>query len=693
MKRVISALMVLSLSTQSFAGRTHRERHEIDVSRVNKTVKSLKTSYMAIQIKERLKAENTSPQESPQKTFRKILRAQRKLQLEQRIEKMKKSQQKHAAESHFMDVDYDIITKDLDAMDWVLTGAITSYAGPEIEMSEPDIEMEEPNQEGAGFNFYEHVLDREFDTIQLHRVGADLSMKINELAARANYLNHAWFNHPFEENHGLFAAYTIRVCVQNEFNHVIESLKMFDEYRSRIEKKIIWILNDPRGSEQINGFHSYLVMLEALANPQPIYVAPSLQYTAPVVNTSTITQDDYFPHYLLEEEEEPTHQPTSLIVNSQISSTFDYYPPIVDRTSVLQDITPIYQQSYVPEDRYVDTENVMRMDRMRSAQGSIPSLLRHTSSLIRADVQTHENELFNEVVVYLKSMLAQKSKFKRENSSMDEVSNAIYALVGPKQGRDFPNFESIAESTMAGSETVTMKSLLARVWLTIKTYKNEKERDNLKHSLILALGQCIEKDGHRVCSVGKTQRLLGVLQGYLDGVDIDSYKSKTDVKEAPSKAAAAEKEEPKPDFKTFFKNFMITKNSEMAEIAAKPEAEHKDLLIGIVQKSVDEVVDVYGEDDEKIKSVKAEMKSFIDLTFDIEIDYDAIKATPKSERTESSTTTSFVGNAKVTLKKMVDRVRNYCFENAGSMTKKTAQTVSMVVQFLRGWASSLFASA
>jgi hypothetical protein len=49
-----------------------------------------------------------------------------------------------------------------------------------------------------------------------------------------------------------------------------------------------------------------------------------------------------------------------------------------------------------------------------------------------------------------------------------------------------------------------------------------RECDNLRHSLFVALADCLENDGHLVCNPGKLQRIaVGVLQGRLPGVNID----------------------------------------------------------------------------------------------------------------------------------------------------------------------------
>ncbi|MBX9696789.1 MAG: hypothetical protein K2X53_01760, partial [Alphaproteobacteria bacterium] len=183
----------------------------------------------------------------------------------------------------------------------------------------------------------------------------------------------------------------------------------------------------------------------------------------------------------------------------------------------------------------------------------------------------------------------------------------------------------------------------------------------------------------------------------VEGVDMDNVQEKKDVKPSNAPAGDAIKEEPKPEFEKFFNNFMITKNTLMQAIAMEPEQSHQARLMQVVQNAVDEVWEVYGDDAEKIKKTKERLKAFIDLTFDVEIDYEAIKVSPESVRSApgSDVQSSWkqpITNAKKTLKKMVDKVHNFCVENAPKMTNAAAETISRAVQFLRGYAASLFAS-
>jgi hypothetical protein len=69
----------------------------------------------------------------------------------------------------------------------------------------------------------------------------------------------------------------------------------------------------------------------------------------------------------------------------------------------------------------------------------------------------------------------------------------------------------------ADGTTVGLTDLLARVWTVIGT-KDPGVRTRLEEAVVHALAECIERDGHRVCNVGCSQRLLRLCQGEVDGI-------------------------------------------------------------------------------------------------------------------------------------------------------------------------------
>ncbi len=101
----------------------------------------------------------------------------------------------------------------------------------------------------------------------------------------------------------------------------------------------------------------------------------------------------------------------------------------------------------------------------------------------------------------------------------DERANALLALDGRTDYCFFHNpFRGNAESELC----------LALVWNEINAYvhtadntRTEIEREQMRESLVVALGQCIMNDGHRVCNWGKAQRIFRVLQGRVPGIVID----------------------------------------------------------------------------------------------------------------------------------------------------------------------------
>jgi hypothetical protein len=82
------------------------------------------------------------------------------------------------------------------------------------------------------------------------------------------------------------------------------------------------------------------------------------------------------------------------------------------------------------------------------------------------------------------------------------------------------------------------REVIARMWLFCKTYTEagkgsieiERERQNAKQSMVVALSECFDEFNSQVCNPGKVQRLCTrVLQGRLAGVDIDGISQHTPV--------------------------------------------------------------------------------------------------------------------------------------------------------------------
>lgn len=773
MNYIISLLLIFSLSTNSFAGRVFRIKADVDFP---EDIVSHAQFLRIIKDQARKGDPFTgAPPKSPHHILRQLIKSDRDLKHKRRLARFKGVRKRMIQDDNRMHVDdsfsleiqqglnsptRDIqddnrmevdtpslgqIQRDLDAMDWMLTGyQITDSMDVDEEsdsfnvmrpdsnqmdwMPMPPLERAIEHQNGyaasfsmqdgmdvletrigeseqafsGGFNFYNWVMGNEGDAIKLYGYGSDLAAMRSELEQRAHYLNYVWHMQAMKQDYDPYTTTMVRVGIESELSHLDETIHWMSYYLSSLEEKINWIIGDPSQEYQRYALHMHL---EALEEKNQEATVPVFSYLSQS-QLSAFQEEDAHDTFRESsttlqrsfDQETPCHESgqwenTDNRAHISITSSV----PVDNWMFSFQEITPVTQVPYVYEDPSVDRENVMRGERQYAAQGSVPSVMRHTDGWMKPDIRAHEEELFNEVVGYLKSMLPQKHKFKRKESHLDEISNAIYALTGGRKANDFPNFLSPSEMTMqGGGAAITLKTLLARTWIAIKNHNNKQESENMKHSLILALGNCIEKDGHRVCAVGKTQRILSVLQGYVKGVDMDNLKDKTDVKSSNTPANDAIKEESKPEFGKFFHNFMITKNALMQAIAAEPEESHRERLRQVVQDAVNEVCEVYGDDAEKMKRTKESFKAFIDLTFDVEIDYDVIKAFPKSSKGKAgadgeSRLKQSVAKSKVALKKMVDRVNSFCVENSAKMTKAVAETIFVTVQFLRGYAEALFA--
>ncbi|HSX14159.1 MAG TPA: hypothetical protein VLE96_07055 [Chlamydiales bacterium] len=116
------------------------------------------------------------------------------------------------------------------------------------------------------------------------------------------------------------------------------------------------------------------------------------------------------------------------------------------------------------------------------------------------------------------------------HSFSDEMirKKAQFVLSGMNRTpQDFPPLLGDDSFTVAGLK-ISGEELIARLWRFSQTYTDlraqdmDREKENVVVSIVKALCQSIESDGHRVCNPGKVQRLVvGVLQGRLEGVDID----------------------------------------------------------------------------------------------------------------------------------------------------------------------------
>jgi len=105
-----------------------------------------------------------------------------------------------------------------------------------------------------------------------------------------------------------------------------------------------------------------------------------------------------------------------------------------------------------------------------------------------------------------------------------EQDLARRALVGPRQVAE--HFGPLLDGEIFSVKglTLTGDEVTSRMWLYASTHPEEKEQNQAKEGMILALADSYEH-GSMVCNPGKTQRLaIWVLQGRLAGVNIDGLK-------------------------------------------------------------------------------------------------------------------------------------------------------------------------
>ena len=90
----------------------------------------------------------------------------------------------------------------------------------------------------------------------------------------------------------------------------------------------------------------------------------------------------------------------------------------------------------------------------------------------------------------------------RGRTQATERENALRTLTGASRPGDY------SEAVTADRQFTELTGL---VWQAIAAAP-EQDRHNMQHSLVLALAQCIEDDGHRVCGVGQQQRFVNVVE-------------------------------------------------------------------------------------------------------------------------------------------------------------------------------------
>jgi hypothetical protein len=166
----------------------------------------------------------------------------------------------------------------------------------------------------------------------------------------------------------------------------------------------------------------------------------------------------------------------------------------------------------------IDRENVQNTQRMSAARTSATKLLQRFDKADR-------DPALAEVKALVQSLAAVPgSRLGRTRAGATEEANAIRVLEVERRGADLSGPLSANDPFLEQNDDLPalgLGDLAALVLRAIDAWPDERERENMKHSLVTGLSQCIEDSGDQVCPVGVSQRLLSVLQGYYAEVELD----------------------------------------------------------------------------------------------------------------------------------------------------------------------------
>jgi hypothetical protein len=195
---------------------------------------------------------------------------------------------------------------------------------------------------------------------------------------------------------------------------------------------------------------------------------------------------------------------------------------------------PLAYDAMTPVAHGVDEENVMNHVRQRHTDASIAKI----QALFAEGGGVNRNRNIINVGLYISHLAhrqgadAQTLSLSRIRGGATEKENALRVLAGQAHPQDFTlSLTHNPSYTMANGEQIGLGDLTAMVWHGIGTHQSASgdkhttllEQDLMRHSLVLALAQSIEDDGHRVCGQGLSQRLVVPLQGYVEGLNAEIY--------------------------------------------------------------------------------------------------------------------------------------------------------------------------
>jgi hypothetical protein len=120
-------------------------------------------------------------------------------------------------------------------------------------------------------------------------------------------------------------------------------------------------------------------------------------------------------------------------------------------------------------------------------------------------------------------LVASFIEYANAEPNAEKKEKVLRALNGGQEAQS--NFPSLLDRTdtfsILGLE-IEGREVIARLWKFIQEMEDKADQEIAKAAMIIALSQCFNDDGSRICNPGKVQHLfVAVLQGRLEGVQID----------------------------------------------------------------------------------------------------------------------------------------------------------------------------
>jgi hypothetical protein len=260
----------------------------------------------------------------------------------------------------------------------------------------------------------------------------------------------------------------------------------------------------------------------------------------------------------------------------------------------------------------VDTENVMRSTLITRTKRSILAL----DQLFPQRPPT--STMIDAIYSYLKNYPNDASDherriFTRVRGGQTEQFNAIRTLVGPTQHGDYSDAVVANTPYSLGPKDIGLADLTALIWHAINAYSPKqqsvaatlKETNLMRYHVFKALSQCIEDDGHRVCSVGYAQRITTALQGY--------YKEHVAIDEDYLLTQA-------PGPSTVLPQLFFT---EVAQAFDRSLTEGQDpsasMMRAFFTATLQQAGEVYGEGAPQVEAVARMAREYLRVTYDFEM--------------------------------------------------------------------------